>query len=48
LRPRVTEVVVKKKGGKVRIVLTEPGVEMTQEEWRKWLEERLKETRSHS
>jgi hypothetical protein len=29
-----TEIVVKRKGGKVRIVLTGPGVEMTREEWR--------------
>lgn len=37
-----TEVVVKRKGGKVRIDLTGPGVEMTRVEWREWLEERLK------
>jgi hypothetical protein len=40
-----TEIVVKRKGSKVRIVLTGPGVEMTREEWRKWLEARLKEIR---
>jgi hypothetical protein len=40
-----TEIVVKRKGGKVRIVLTGPGVEMSREEWRKRLEERLKEAR---
>ncbi len=43
-----TEIVVKRKGRKVRIVLTGPGVEMTREEWRGWLEERLKEARSHA
>jgi hypothetical protein len=38
-----SEIVVRRKGGKVRIVLTGPGVEMTREEWREWLEERLNE-----
>jgi hypothetical protein len=41
-----TEIVVKRKGSKVRIVLTGPGVEMSREEWRKWLAERLNETQS--
>ena len=38
-----TEIVMKRKGSKVRIVLSGSGVEVTREEWREWLEERLKE-----
>jgi hypothetical protein len=42
------EIVVKMKRGKVRVVLTGPGVEMKREEWRKRLEVRLKEARSRT
>jgi hypothetical protein len=34
-----TEIVVTKKGGKVRVALTGPDVVMTREEWREWLGE---------
>jgi hypothetical protein len=43
-----TEVVVKGKGSKVRIVMNGPSVEMAREEWRKWLEKRSGEVMSNS
>lgn len=41
-----TEIVVKVKRGRVRVAFTGPAVEMTREEWQKWLEEMLKEANS--
>ena len=41
--PTDAELVVQKKGGQVRIAMTGPGVEMTRDEWRKWLKEQLAE-----
>jgi hypothetical protein len=43
-----TEIMVIMNGGKVRVALTGPEVVMTREEWRKWLEEKLKESGSSS
>jgi SOS-response transcriptional repressor LexA len=40
-----TEIVLKRKGSNVRIVLTGPEVVMTREEWRKWLLDRLEDER---
>jgi SOS-response transcriptional repressor LexA len=37
------ELVVKTKGERVRIAMTGPGVEMSRDEWKEWLEERLGE-----
>jgi hypothetical protein len=42
-----TEIVLSKKGDRVRVALTGPDVVMSREEWRQWLEERLKETGPH-
>jgi SOS-response transcriptional repressor LexA len=40
-----TEIVVKRKESKVRIVLTGPEVVMMREEWRQWLLDRLEDER---
>jgi hypothetical protein len=37
------EIVVKRKGGRVRVAMTGPDVVMSREEWRKWLQERWRE-----